>query len=286
MQHPLLSFISLLLTGTVPLFAQHPGIPSFPKRYNQTALEVGLGYFRMQDRATSPLIYNGPGISVGGGQHFITARSETRVHILAGAATQVSDAPEMRLNTAHNAYFLIGQLSAQHLRVIPAFKNNRWQLWTGAKAAVLGDLRINNSLMNHALGFELFGNLFGSAKVQYNLPRPSRKERYPLLWQFFAQTHIGILNFNYRPGYNYLSSKATIGTQSSKAPSDPATSYALSLNGFRAQFEIGVIRSKFAGFQGQLSYAWDGLYAPGRYEAFGLVTHTIKYTLLLNKLRK
>lgn len=259
---------------------------TLPQRYRQSSVHSGLGIVRYQDRATSPLVYSGLYLNMGLGQHFIRPNRETSVQLSLGGGAAISNATAQALNNVNSSYLLNGQFGLGYLHKLPFYMGEAWKTMLGARLDGFGDLRINRSHNNNALGYDVIANFMLSGKIQYDWHRVTKKRARNKTHQFYMQVNAGLLNFNYRPGYNYKNSTVTTGDDYGEQTKDPVASYKLKMNGYRYQVEVGVVNSVFFGYNTKIAFEWDGMYAPGRFEPFGLTIHQLKYTLYLNKFRR
>ncbi len=256
---------------------------------------IGANLTTFRDFATSPLFYTGPGISLGLGQLWLADDRETTWMTDLNLAATRSQPPESSyFPTNSRAWFANGRIYTHHLRRIEKFSIGQTQFMAGGAFVADFNGRLNEGLGNAAGGIEALVNLMAVAKLHRDV---SRKEAKTLNFWLFKPTYkpakrsldfrlnVGMVNLNYRPGYAFLNDTELDGV------SEPGldwllSDYAWKLNGWRLGTCLDYTVFKNAYHALRLSYQWDAVHAPGRFEAFQMAAHTLRFTLLFNTKRE
>ncbi len=247
---------------------------TFTYSYRQFTTGVSRPIFR--DFTTSPLFYKGFGLDL---QSAWLKRSEEFEHqfeIGLSFNRMSADIPESSFIQPSAVSFL-GQLNIRYvqLRTIDILPDTKYNFKAGGSVQSTQNVRINNQLQNNLLGLENFSNLMASGQVTRDISRKRTRElKRKLRFQFNA----GILNFNYRPGYAY-----TYDSEINGLETNPVnwifSDYSWSLNGWRFSTELEYITFLPNGNIRSWAYVWDAMNAPGRYEAFQMASHQIRYSI-------
>ncbi len=242
---------------------------------NLSIIQLGLGLAQFQDKATSPLIYSGLHINTGLGRSWMLKNAnELNAMLNVGFSLIATNPPLQIISTVNNAYAVNGQVSLGYLHTLIGNSQSKFIVKAGAKADSWLDFRINTNHMNNTLGYDIIANLMASGKAVYTYQRKNKQKA------IFATMHIGVINLNNRPGYNYSTTVPLISDEHTK---DEQLNRKWKMNGTRLQTEIGIVSNKFKGYSQAYSYVFEGIKAPGRFEPFGFATHHIKYTLYLKR---
>lgn len=255
--------------------------------YANTQLSAAAGLIQYQDLATSPLVYSGFHVDFGFGKLYRNAKRDFEMQYGIGGGLLASNAPEQVLSASSAAYQINAKMDFAYMFSLLFNDSEKWRVNVGPKMDFMLQYRINPSLQNAAIGIDGFMNLMVATKVEYHWNTVSKKKAIERSKMVYARFNAGLLNFNVRPGYNYLSSKPVIGDlQVDDYQKDERSTAALTMNGYRYQAEVGMSISRKNSRSNQVAYVFDGIYAPGRFEPLGTMFHQIKYTLNLQKIKK
>lgn len=260
--------------------------------YRNFLLETSGIRSTYRDLATSPLYYIGYGLSLGLGWDWKKKQSESSVFFDLSGSIHRSASPQSNLiPSITRSYMASANFFTEYLRRIP-LKKNRWQLFLGGSSNLSLPFRYNPSLGNSALGADPLLNLMGAGKVRLDVSRKEErsfsfwfisKQLAPVRRYFQLDLHVGLLNFNYRPGYAYTYD-ASIQGNDTRLLHYYFDNYKWSLNGWRIQTRLSFFRESQTGNGLQLFYAWEATVAKGRFEPLALAMH--KIGIRLNVKRK
>lgn len=254
-------------------------------RYRSFTQDFEIYTFR--DFATSPLFYAG---FKAGFIHYsriietpVNAH-EWHVQLKAGTAASLGMSSE---NTASS---IGGHLSFsyRYLHKLQALDDRVAHVQLGATLISTQNLRVNSSLQNNNPGVENISNLMFSGKLIRDLSRESprtvhfylfKKTFQPVRRELHLAADVGLLNFNYRPGYAYIYEDEINGTETDMF-AYLFSDHRWSLNGWRLRTETGWTRYLKNGNAIRYAYQWDALHAPGRFEAYQQASHTFGLTYL------
>lgn len=247
-----------------------------------SSYHYGLGAASFQDKATSPLIYTGVQVKLGLGESYFSARHhEVYWNLMLNYGFLFNNPKHTTLTSENISHLILGDAHVGFFRNIPNLSQGNWQVKVGGRIEGFGDFRINTSHFNNALGYDIVFTAAASGKASYNWTLNTKKKQYSNV--LFASAHIGVLNLNNRPGYNYLNNFPITSDEHMK---DSQIKRSWSFNGFKLNTEIGIQFASNAGYNKQISYVFEGLSAPGKYERMGYASHALKYTINLNKYKK
>lgn len=252
--------------------------------YFSGSLTTGLVTYR--DFATSPLFYSGPGIVISTSNYERSAQKEQTFDLRFGLFTAFDQAPESNvLNSSSFATLTSLYFYYHYLFGFQGISNNKWNFKAGPSAIITQNFRFNPSLFNNALGLENISNLMISGLVTRDFTR--KKERRLNFYLFSVNlperrrelrfaVNVGLLNFNYRPGYAYAYDAEIVGTETN--PIEWAlANYRWTMNGWRLQTRLEWVWYLYNGNAYSIYYDWDALHAPGRFEVFQMATHNIGF---------
>lgn len=272
----LLAFIPFLGQG------QHVGdfVPQKEKEVRPTWIELsyGMSQTSYRDLATSPLFYSGILQSVGVGNIVSNQRrySDFGVRFAFGSTS----AP-----FANSSVFAFSTYYSR-LYQLPSLSSKRWNFKVGGMLNVTGNTRSNASLGNSGLGVELFGNLFASGQVEWDISRKETKHKKFLFIKFTMpqrqrtlayRLNLGLVNTNFRNGYSYLGQSSIVN--------DPVAFDGYEFNffsGFRASSSLSYtayLRNR-NGFR--IGYLWDAYSTGGDRDRFVMAHHLIQFSFLFN----
>ncbi|HBZ25626.1 MAG TPA: hypothetical protein DEO54_05220 [Rikenellaceae bacterium] len=242
----------------------------------------GVGTTTFRDLATSPLFYNGASYTFTGG--LMRVGSKTESHL--GCSYSFGLNTNNFNNTYKSATFYSLDINYYRLYRVNRFTSGRWNTKVGANILNTTNIRENEAFMNNSLGVENILNIMAISKVTLSVPRVKgrvvkilffRKNLKPAQRELSFSLALGALNLNYRPGYAYNYLPQITGSEI-KNFSD----YQLSVNGFRIQSKADYTHHLFNGNALKLSYLFDIYNAPGKYEPFHFVRHSLQLSFLFN----
>ena len=300
MNKPIKVFLILLLLSlSMQTFSQerdsiHPTRDSLSPTENEfpsyfySLLSVGLTHPLYRDFATSPLFYDGIGIALSNAWLRRSDKRERIFQIELGISAHSARVPKSKFIQS-GAMGLYGNLSLfyQQLWKLEALSNKRNNTKIGGSVIITQNVRANPSLQNNAMGLENISNLMASA--QWTLDVSRTKTKHWNLWLFKPVLkpvkrdlrfllNVGVLNFNYRPGYAYSYDSEINGTDTNPV-SWAFSNYKFSLNGFRFKTQLEYIKYLPNGNARSWSYVWESAHAPGKHESFQMASHRIQYTI-------
>lgn len=287
-----LIFILLLLLISTQAFSQeieslNSPVEKAPINY-YTQLSMGLTNPIYRDFATSPLFFSGIGISLNSAW---LKRSDKRERIFETGFEISAQSPRVPKSDFIQPGGLagFGQFSFfyQELWKLEALSNAKNNTKVGGAFITTQNIRGNPALQNNAMGLENFTNLMASAQWTLDVSRTETKQLN--LWLFKPTLkpikrdlrfliNVGVLNFNYRPGYAYSYDSEMNGMETNPV-SWVFSNYKWSLNGFRLKTQLEYITYLPNGNARSLAYVWEATHAPGKHEAFQMASHRIQYTI-------
>lgn len=254
--------------------------------YSQLSLGLTSPIYR--DFATSPLFYRGAGIYVSSSWLKHSDRRERKFKMGLGVNALFARVPESDfINSGGFATLVNLNLNYQQLWKLESLSNIKNNVKVGGTVVTSQNIRLNNSLYNNALGLENISNVMASGQLTRDISRTEPKQLNlfffkptlkPVKRDLRFQLNMGILNFNYRPGYAYSYDSEMIGLETSPL-SWAFSNYKWSMNGWRLNTQIEYIEYLPNGNARSWSYIWDAAHAPGKFEAFQMASHRIQYTL-------
>jgi hypothetical protein len=253
-----------------------------------TNLSFGLAKPLYRDFATSPLFYKGVGINLNSAR---LKRSDLRERIFdVGLGFNLMSAKVPKSDYIQSgASAMFGHLDFYYheLWKIKKLSNSDYNLKVGGAVIVSQNFRFNQSLENNAVGLENISNLMASAQLTRDVSRRKTKKLNLFLFKPTLKpvkrdlrllVNVGVLNFNFRPGYAYSYDSEMIGTETN--PIEWAFSnYKWSLNGWRAQTQLEFTTYLPNGNARSISYIWEAANAPGKHEAFQMASHRIQFAI-------
>ena len=291
-----LSVFALLVNAAMmlPAFGQEKtSVPREPKVESDyyRIYSVGFNNPIYRDFATSPLFYRGYGLNLHSSWSKRSTQRERHFDIGMGANALNAKIPESDFLQAFTAAFLL-QFNASYSQLfeLKKYSTEKNNIKVGGVFRTTQNYRVNPGLFNNALGLENSSSLMASGQIIRNISRNTSKELNlglfkptlkPVTRDLRFQLNAGLLNFNYRPGYAYSYEGEIIGTETLPL-SWVLSNYAWSLNGFRLNTEIELIKYASNGNAKSWSYVWEALSMPGRYESFQMASHQIRYRIFLH----
>lgn len=253
-----------------------------------TLVSVGLTHSSYRDFATSPLFYNGVGLDLNA---VWLKRADKRERIFEGGFGISAHSPRVPesnfIQPGGLAGFANFRFYYQELWKLEALSNAKNNTKIGGTFITTQNIRGNPALQNNAMGLENFTNLMASAQWTRDISRTESKQLN--LWLFKPTLkpvkrdlrfllNVGVLNFNYRPGYAYSYDSEMNGTDTNPV-SWVFSNYKWSLNGFRLKTQLEYIKYLPNGNARSWSYVWEAAHAPGKHETFQMASHRLQYTI-------
>ena len=285
-------FSSLLVLGLLPnqetlAAGPDPATDSAGARRRYFQSYVGSYQPVLRDYATSPLFYGGSGLSLGIGWLKCSSNQERSFLMQLSGAFTNARAPKSDFLEAPVSGYMI-QLGMRHQRLWAINRLNTGPFKVKAGGAFYSDqnFRLNTALQNNAGGLENITNLMVSGQISMDLSRKSertinllvvKRTLRPVQRHLRLLVNVGVLNFNYRPGYSYTFESELTGKTVSLLWI--LSNYKWFMNGYRLHTELEYFRQSSSGNAYSWSYVWDAAHVPGRFEAMQLASHQIKYTL-------
>jgi hypothetical protein len=250
---------------------------------------VGLGWYTFRDFGTSPLFYDGPGLNLSLGSQWSSTRSESRFNASTHFALTSANVPQSNfLQAGGSAFFLDFRIDGAHLRRLRKPASERLEVLAGGRFVSDLLLRQNSGFGNAQVGTDVLVNFLASGKVSYDFSRQNadtlnlkliRLRRKPKTQKLDFQLDVGVLNFNYRPGYAYVHDSELTG--------EPGLSWALAdhrwrLNGWRLGTALGYQRQRSNGNATRIDYCWEAVHAPGRFNALQFASHQVRLVFMFN----
>ena len=290
---PLLLF-SLLLFSTKAFSQDRDSLITIenesPINY-YTLLSGGITNPIYRDFATSPLFYNGIGLNLNASW---LKRSDKRERIFEsefGISAQSARVPKSNfIQPGGLAGFGYLSFFYQELWKLEALSNAKNNTKVGGAFITTQNVRVNTALQNNAVGVENLTNLMASAQWTRDVSRTKTKQLNLWLFKPTLQPvkrdlrfllNVGVLNFNYRPGYAYSYDSEMDGMETNPV-SWIFSNYKWSLNGFRLKTQMEYIKYLPNGNARSWSYVWEAVHAPGKFEAFQMASHRLQYTIHFN----
>lgn len=248
-------------------------------------LSTGVNRPIYRDFATSPLYYNGIGMNLQTSRLKRSSKKERAFDVGFGFSSLSAQIPQSNyLQPDIKSTFM--QLNLRYLMLweIKRFSNVKNNIKLGGNIQTTLNIRPNAGLYNNSLGLENITNIMTTGQIIKDISR--KTERKLNLWLFKPtlkpkkmdlrfQINAGILNLNYRPGYAYsyvdeLNGLETVAWMFSN--------YIWSVNGWRFNSELEIIKYLPNGNAKSWSYLWDAASVPGRFESFQMASHQIRFT--------
>lgn len=260
-----------------------------------TLLSAGVTHVIYRDFATSPLFYDGVGISLNSSW---LRRSDKRERIFTvdfGISGHSARVPKSDFIQS-GAMAIYGNLNLyyQQLWRLDALSNEKNNTKIGGAIALTQNVRANPALQNNAMGLENISNLMASAQWTRDISRTETKQLNlgvvkfvfkPVKRDLRVLLNVGLLNFNYRPGYAYAYDSEMQGMETSPV-SWAFANYKWSLNGYRLKTQLEYVKYLPNGNARSWSYLWESAHAPGKHEAFQMASHRIQYTIYFHTKKK
>jgi len=279
--------ITIILLLLVPLvsFSQNESTTLSIKEQRKMrpayiGITSGMSYSGFRDFATSPLIYNGSPIYVSLSLNKVDKNRESEFGLSYSFGNY---------SKGFNGQFALSQVKTASLYYTKLYQlkklsTEQFNVKIGGVFNTSLNTRVNTSLMNNAMGAELFSNLLGSVKITKDISRKDNKDKklFFLKYRLNQRTrnisyrlNVGLVNSSYRNGYAYF--RHTVDQ------SDLFYGYQFkAFSGFRMSSSLDYniyLKNKNAI---QISYLWDAYKTGGNLDKFEMAHHIFKITLLFN----
>lgn len=240
-----------------------------------------------RDFATSPLFYRGGGFNLSTARLSRSDERERLTQISLGFSPMFAHVPQSDfIQPSSMAFFTNMKFHFHQLWKLESLSSEKNNFKLGGALRSSQHIRINPSLQNNALGLENITNFMLASHIIRDISRV--EARTMNLWLFETTLrpikrdlkfhfNAGILNFNYRPGYAYSYDSELEGLETNPL-SWILDNYKWSWNGWRFTTELEYISYLPNGNAYSWTYVWDAAHAPGRYEAFQVANHQIKFS--------
>ena len=261
---------------------------SFSINYSDYFSGISCTRISFRDFATSPLFYDVYALQIQMGWPVVKQhhRREIGFDLTAGvSAARVPQEAEYMVTSP--AGFYSGNINYDYLTKIqvPRFKGN---IFLGGSVQSRLHFRRNKALGNNGTGIEAFFNFMASGRLEKDFSRKAGEGKSWLLFNrrnsvhrtLAYQLNLGLINFNYRPGYAYGGFSEFDGSNT-KGLQFLLDGHSWTLNGFRIQSRLEWIINKKKKYSNRWMYSWELLTAPGKYEKFQFASHTFTYSMLL-----
>lgn len=279
--------VLLFIAGHVlRLAAQEQKSPGTAHHFSPT---VGFGWYSFRDFGTSPLFYSGSGVQLSMGDRWEKPRGHVWFNTAAQAALMSANVPlSTYLQASGRSLFLDFRLDGGYLHRFEMPLDERWEVKAGGGVVADLLLRQNNALGNAQVGTDIVSNVLLSGELSRDLSRQQqdtldlkliRLRRKPTTQRIDFRLDVGVLNFNYRPGYAYVHDSELTG--------EPGLAWVLAdhrwkMNGWRLGTALGFMRRHGNGNATRLEYRWEAVHAPGRYRALQFASHTLRFVFMFN----
>lgn len=238
-----------------------------------------LGGGNFKDEATSPLKYSG--ISAGSGIGFLKINdfreSKFDMNYSIGSFKSKMETKRSLINEIEAKYYYLINLN---------LKNEKWDLKIGGELNNYTDIRVNESLMNNAFGFENFFTLFATSRISRDISRKTEKRfsflHYSYVFPARKRTlsytqNLSLYNSTFRNDYIYINHGFIVNENL------PFGNYVTShFSGFRLASQLDYTHY----FQNcnaiRISYKWQAMQTAKDPHRFQLASHKIGFSFLFN----
>jgi len=255
-------------------------------------LTAGFTSYMYRDFATSPLFYNGVGLRTAIGYELKSDKNEHLFDIdyIIGAAFAQNPQPSEPGNTTM-AFLNTSNFYYHYLHELNPFAFGKYKSYFGSAVASSFNIRVNTSLNNNSVGIENISNIMLAFKLNKDISRHQvviedlllfKRKLLPAKRNLSFQLNIGVLNFNYRPGYayNYLGEMNGSSTNILKYAIE---NHQWSMNGMRLQTRLEYAYYKPYKNGSKWAYVWDFANVPGKFEKYQSAFHRLEYVLIINR---
>lgn len=255
-------------------------------------LTAGFTSYLYRDFATSPLFYNGIGMRTAIGYELKSDKNEhfLDVDFIIGAAFAQNPLPLSPGNSTM-AFLNSSNVYYHYLHELYSPSESKYKAFFGGGFASTFNVRVNSALNNNSVGIENISNFMIALKLNKDISRHKiviedlflfKRKLLPAKRNLSFQLNIGVLNFNYRPGYayNYLGEMDGSSTNVLKYALE---NHQWAMNGIRLQtrFEYAYFKPYKNG--SKWAYVWDFANVPGNFEKYQSAFHRLEYVLIINR---
>lgn len=281
--------IVMLLLNSINLSAQEQLTPKQKRHLRPQYIQVGIGADRgsVRDFATSPLTYKG--ILTNYTAAYLKMDNEREVKLnmrFNNGVYKYKNTSGVRLFNKANVYVL--DVNYYRLYQVHAFNNSKWNLKVGGTFDINTDVRINQDLMNAAVGYEVFNTLFVSGKVSRRFERKEAVTKKilfmhirfrPMVAFLSYRLNVPVMNNTVRNGFSYIANESINTLPIFKEYKVKAFS------GVHFSSELAYTRQMQNGNMWRLSYIWDAYAAGKTYDRIEMAHHIAELSILfhLNK---
>lgn len=252
-------------------------------------IQAGLGLNRssLRDFATSPITYKGILFNYSLGHLKMDSAREVKFTARFNNGVYKYKRTD-GIDVQSRSFMYVLYLNYYRLYQLNSLSNDKWYMKIGGMADVNLDVRLNDDLMNAALGYEGFSTFFLSGKLTRRFERKKtvhkkflfiKYKRNPRVALLAYQLNIPVAHNSLRNGFAYISNEGLNTIPVFKE-------YELkAFNGLRFCSELSYTRQMQNGNMWRVSYLWDA-YASGKgNNRFELSNHIAEFSLLfhLNK---
>ena len=249
---------------------------------NYIEISIGKSNSKFRDFATSPLFYKGLPTAIG-----LRKTRDKNMTIVSMGMEYIFGNYQSNFND-HQATAQVRSLNLDYSRMYHS-NLTRWDktnLFLGGKVIGTANLRINESLLNNSVGFEMFANIMGSAMVRRDISRKRLKNKKFLFIKYKLKPrtrdlsyrfNLGVVNTNFRNGYSYIGQSALLNDF------ELFEDYQYNvLSGLRmgSQLDYRVFLNNNAL---TFSYAWDAYKTGNKLDKFEMSQHVFKLSMQISK---
>jgi len=250
-----------------------------PKRPFYAGFGIGNNISNFRDFATSPLFYSGTAKTI---SIFVDRPSDKKdMYIQARYSAgnyKVKGSDDDILSNVKSA-----SVKYSMLWKINPLSGDKFNFKVGGTFDAWGDLRINKSLQNNAVGAEVFTTLFLSLKASHPIVIAETKKIWflkfkPRYRNTFFQLNLPVMNNTFRNGYIYTS---TTGLDGDPTPSLFKGYEFHAFSGLRLSTTLMYEQAIFNNNILRFTYDWDMLLTSKKYDQFQMANHIFLVSLVL-----
>jgi hypothetical protein len=269
-----LMLLAMVLMGSPVNSQTFDPIPGKSKYIN---LNMGLGLNRLRDYATSPLFYEG--IALG----YSASLASIRTHKEISTGFSFLNGRLKNDFNDHKAVSSLTSITVHHTRLYQIFRNSppRWNIKVGGEARILANVRVNQTLMNNALGIEAFPILFGSIRSTWNITRnKTNGSREPKQRSLALSINPGLLGYSLRNGYSYLGISSTINDPGIAGILKDYSVQPFGVTSVNTSLDYTIWLKNKNGWK--FSYAWEAYKTRKDFSTFEMASHSLRVAILFN----
>jgi hypothetical protein len=252
-------------------------------RPNYFGLSSGFNYSSIRDFATSPLIYTGVTNYLALSRLKYNLKREAEIGFYISSGQYNNSFNEQFTSSSFVNTFAINYSQLYEFNKLSSEKLN---VKIGGVFNMTSNLRVNESLLNNAVGIESFITLLGSIKITKDISRKKEVDKKFLFIKYKLKQktrnlafrlNIGLINSTLRNGFVYSGQSFILN--------DPNIfdGYQFKLfSGFRMSSALDYTIHLKNKNKIQLSYLWDAYKTGGNLDKFEMANHTFRVTLLFN----